>query len=145
MTSLSEQRLHTKWQRKALTKLLGLQYRICYKRGVDNSVADSLSRKPHSSLDVLPEMHLISSAQPAWLEDIMQSYVGDKFCTELLQKLSTSSSSDSKFTLTASILRTENCVWVDDVPKLHKQILSAFHDSPIGGHSGFPVTYRRIR
>lgn len=27
-----EQRLHTPWQKKAFTKLLGLQYRICYKK-----------------------------------------------------------------------------------------------------------------
>ena len=28
---------------------------------------------------------------------------------------------------------------------LHTKIIQAFHDSPLGGHSGFPVTYRRIR
>jgi hypothetical protein len=33
LTQLDDQRLSTPWQQKALTKLLGLQYRICYKRG----------------------------------------------------------------------------------------------------------------
>ena len=28
---------------------------------------------------------------------------------------------------------------------LHKQILTALHSSPSGGHSGFPVTYRRVK
>jgi hypothetical protein len=27
---------------------------------------------------------------------------------------------------------------------MQRQLISAFHDSPIGGHSGFPVTYRRV-
>lgn len=30
-------------------------------------------------------------------------------------------------------------------PALHLRIFQAFHDSPMGGHSGFPVTYRRIK
>ena len=30
-------------------------------------------------------------------------------------------------------------------PELQTKIVAAFHDSPIGGHSGFPVTYRRVR
>ena len=28
---------------------------------------------------------------------------------------------------------------------MQRRIISAFHDSPMGGHSGFPVTYRCIR
>ena len=40
---LNEQRLNTVWQQKVFTKLLGLQYRIIYKKGADNRVADALS------------------------------------------------------------------------------------------------------
>jgi hypothetical protein len=25
------------------------------------------------------------------------------------------------------------------------KVMGALHDSPVGGHSGFPVTYRRIK
>jgi hypothetical protein len=45
LASLDEQRLHTPWQRKALTKLLGLRYRIVYQPGKKNGAADALSRK----------------------------------------------------------------------------------------------------
>uniref|UniRef100_A0A453NC74 Reverse transcriptase RNase H-like domain-containing protein n=1 Tax=Aegilops tauschii subsp. strangulata TaxID=200361 RepID=A0A453NC74_AEGTS len=41
---LEEQRLSTPWQQKAFTKLLGLQYSIRYKKGIDNNAADPLSR-----------------------------------------------------------------------------------------------------
>jgi hypothetical protein len=43
LTHLDDQRLSTQWQQKALTKLLGLQFRIQYKQGCDNRVADALS------------------------------------------------------------------------------------------------------
>ena len=29
--------------------------------------------------------------------------------------------------------------------EFHVKICQAFHDTPLGGHSGFPVTYKRIR
>lgn len=47
LSHLNEQCLHTSWQQKVFTKLLGLQYRIVYKKGVDNAAADALSRHPH--------------------------------------------------------------------------------------------------
>ena len=47
LTQLNEQRLHTQWQQKVFTKLLGLQYKVVYKKGVENGVADALSRKSH--------------------------------------------------------------------------------------------------
>jgi hypothetical protein len=43
LTHLDDQRLSTQWHQKALTKLLGLQFRIQYKQGCDNRVADALS------------------------------------------------------------------------------------------------------
>lgn len=42
------------------------------------------------------------------------------------------------------MLRYKNRIWVGTDIDLQRQLISAFHDSPVGGHSGFPVTYRRI-
>lgn len=50
LSHLDDQRLHTEWQQKALTKMMGLTYRIIYKKGSTNTVADSLSRRPHDHL-----------------------------------------------------------------------------------------------
>lgn len=80
LTCLSDQRLHASWQQKALTKLLGLQYKIQYKKGVENSAADSLSRRPHSFV----ELQHISSVQPAWLSDIIASSTDDPHSQKLL-------------------------------------------------------------
>jgi hypothetical protein len=43
---LIDQRLHKFWQQKVFTKLLDLQYKILYKKGSNNRVADALSRHP---------------------------------------------------------------------------------------------------
>jgi hypothetical protein len=47
LSHLNEQRLHTTWQQKLFTKLLGLSYRIIYKKGSENSAVDALSRRPN--------------------------------------------------------------------------------------------------
>jgi hypothetical protein len=69
LTNLNEQRLHTNWQHKALTKLMGLQYRMVYKKGCNNGAADALSRQPHESAHLLA----ISAVQPVWLQDVVDS------------------------------------------------------------------------
>lgn len=48
LVHLNEQRLHTAWQQKVFAKLLGLQYKIIYRKGSDGTAADALSRRPHT-------------------------------------------------------------------------------------------------
>jgi hypothetical protein len=53
LAHLEDQRLHTTWQQKVFTKLLGLQFKIKYKKGVDNRVVDALSRHPQPSASLM--------------------------------------------------------------------------------------------
>jgi hypothetical protein len=69
--------LNIVWQQKVFTKLLGLDYKIFYKKGSDNRVADALSRRPLSSLELPMHCHSISSSQPKWLKEVVSSYVHD--------------------------------------------------------------------
>jgi hypothetical protein len=140
LTHLTDQRLHTEWQKKALTKLMGLQYRIQYKQGIHNGAADALSRKPPASSQVFA----LTTVQPAWLSAVVASYIGDARVQNLLQKLAVDPAAVPSYTLTQGILRYKGRIWVGSDPALQQQLISAFHDSPIGGHSGFPVTYRRL-
>ncbi|XP_066365004.1 uncharacterized protein [Miscanthus floridulus] len=50
LVQLTEQRLNTPWQQKMFTKLMGLQYQIIYRKGVENGAADALSRCPPAQL-----------------------------------------------------------------------------------------------
>jgi len=45
LTYLLDQKIHTPIQKKGLTKLLGLNYRIRYKKGKENKAADALLRR----------------------------------------------------------------------------------------------------
>ena len=44
---LTEQNLHSDMQRKAMTRLMGLQFKVVYKKGKDNQAVDALSRVEH--------------------------------------------------------------------------------------------------
>jgi hypothetical protein len=56
---LTDQRISTKLQQKALFKLMDLQFQIVYKVGNSNLVADALSRCHHSN-----SILTVSSCQP---------------------------------------------------------------------------------
>lgn len=59
LSYLNEQSLHSEMQRKAMTRLMGLQFKIVYKQGKDNQAADALSRVAH-----LMAMQGVSHLQP---------------------------------------------------------------------------------
>ena len=81
LVHLEDQRLHTPWQQKAFTKLLGLRYRLCYKKGTENGAADALSRKPCTDEDTL---NAISFCQPQWLHDVRAGYQTDPHALKLM-------------------------------------------------------------
>ena len=47
LTYLTEPNLHPEMQRKAMNRMMGLQFMVVYKNGIDNTAADSLSRVGH--------------------------------------------------------------------------------------------------
>lgn len=142
LVHLEEQCLNTPWQQKAFTKLLGLQYKICYHRGTKNNVADALSRRP---VGTSQHIDVVSACQPAWLQEVMQGYSRDPKAQQLITQLAIAPVAGGKFTFQQGVLRFWGRVWLGNNVKLQNQIMRALHDSAIGGHSGFPATYSRIK
>jgi hypothetical protein len=56
---LNDQSLTSELQKKAMTKLIGLQYKFQYKKGSDNKPADALSRVAHNM-----QLQALSVVQP---------------------------------------------------------------------------------
>lgn len=50
-----------------------------------------------------------------------------------------------RFSLQNGILQFRGRIWLGGSIKLQQRIMVAFHDSSIGGHSGFPATFWRVR
>jgi hypothetical protein len=73
------------------------------------------------------------------------SYSQDPDCVKLLQELSVDPQSRPSFTLCSGLIRYQGRVRVGSDAAVQRQIISALHDSAIGGHSGFPATYSRIK
>ncbi|WVZ82001.1 hypothetical protein U9M48_029318, partial [Paspalum notatum var. saurae] len=129
LVQLTDQRLHTSWQQKVFTKLLGLQYKVVYKKGSDNRVADALSRKTlHDS-----QCAAISVSSPQWFQEVLSSYENDDLATALLTKLSVDPAAVPHFTLDASLLRYKKRLWIGHDPSLRLKLMSACHDSALGG------------
>jgi transposase InsO family protein len=141
LSHLSEQRLHTPWQQRVFTELLGLQYRIVYKKGVDNGAADALSRRPQEGLEVFH----VSATSPQWLSKVVQGYSQDNKAQSLLTELSLHPTTEGPYSLHQGLICYKDRVWLGNNLSVHQQVLSALHDSALGDHSGFPVTYRRVK
>jgi hypothetical protein len=139
LSHLSDQRLHTPWQQKVFTKLLGLHYKIVYKKGVDNTAADALSRRPHEDASLFA----VSMASPAWIQQVIDGYDSDPEALKLVTALSLSEC--PPYTLQDGVIRYKNRVWLEANSAMQSRVMSALHSSALGGHSGFPVTYSRIK
>jgi hypothetical protein len=76
---LTDQQLHSKLQNKAMTKLMGLNFKIVYRQDKDNLVADALSRCPAGA-----SVAALSEVKPLWVQEVLNSYVIDPFANALL-------------------------------------------------------------
>lgn len=85
------------------------------------------------------------TCQPKWLVEVMQSYDSDPVAQELLSKLSDSAMPTPHYTLQDGLIRYKGRVWIGDDPALCLKLLQPMHASAVGGHSGIPGTYRRIK
>jgi hypothetical protein len=70
---LEGQQLQSELQRKAMPKLMGLQFKIVYRQGKENLAADALTKVGHALA-----LHAVSEVTPLWLQEILNSYVTDE-------------------------------------------------------------------
>jgi hypothetical protein len=140
LVHLNEQRLNTPWQQRVFTKLLGLQYKIIYKQGHENRVADALSRRNHEA-----SLLSISVCSPQWCQSVIEGYMTDDSAKDLMSKLAVNPAAVPYFTLHDGLLRFKGKIWVGRNYKLQQLLIQALHSSAVGGHSGIPVTYHRLK
>jgi hypothetical protein len=87
----------------------------------------------------------MSACTPVWLDKVQAGYEADDKAKQMIAALTIAPDSLPHFTYVDGIIRYKRRVWLGDNPVLQQQVLSALHASAIGGHSSFPVTYRKMK
>lgn len=140
LCALGDQQLGTELQRKAMSKLVGLQFEFRYKRGVDNSAADSLSRVGH-----LLNCQALTLCQPDWLIEVLHTYDMDSTAQNLLRHLAILSPDNKGYALDNGLIKYKGRLYIGASLALQTKLIDALHNSPVGGHSGMQATYQRLR
>ena len=94
LTYLTEQNLHSDMQRKAMNMLMGLQFKVVYRKGKENAAADALSRVGH-----LLAIQAQSTMQPIWIQELLNSYATDPKAQQLLTQLAITSPNAKGYSL----------------------------------------------
>jgi hypothetical protein len=122
-------------QRKAMTKLVGLQFILQYKKGPENIVVDALSR-----VGQFLHISAVSSVVSVWIQEVVSSYSMDSEAKRLLVELVVLSPNDKGYSLHDGLIRFKGKIWVGDNSALQAKIIQKFHSSALGGHSGIQAT-----
>ena len=148
-----EQRIATPAQQKWLTKLLGYLFVVEYKKGIENKVADALSRRVDpiaiiqsgTSSDCSSSLCLISFPYLSWIDELKASYQSDPTMLSLLQKLQDNPIKPKFFSLHNGLILFKGRVYLSSACGLKPKVLQMVHDSPLGGHLGFLKSYHRLK
>ena len=138
---LLEQRITTPLQQKWLTKLMGLSYEICYKKGKENVVADALSRIGKEEA----KCAITTTVIPEWMKEVMESYLGDVWAQDLIRGILAFPGQASDYSYQNEILRHKGRVGVGKGGEIRKTLITALHDSQLGGLSDIQASWMRAK
>lgn len=75
----------------------------------------------------------------------MDGYEKDPISKQLLVQLSLHPEDQAPFALHQGIIRHKDKIWLGGNIELQHKILRAMHDTTVGGHSGAPATYHKVK
>jgi len=123
-----------------MIRLMGLQFRIIYKKGKDNIAADALSR-----VGQMMAIQAVSSVQPAWIQEVLNSYTIGTQAQQLLQRLAITSPNNQGYLLEKGLIWHQGKVWICSNLALQRKIIVTCHSSALGGHSRIVAAYYRLK
>lgn len=140
LVHITDQHLHTPWQLKLYTKLVACSTRLSTNLGLQ------IKRlTPCLVTRNLQLSYAISTSTLAWLANVVSGYDRDPSTLKLIQELSLAPDSRPPYTLTDGVLRLHDRIWIGSNTKLQHRLTTALHTSVVGGHSGFPVTFSKLK
>lgn len=137
---LLQQKISTPLQHKYLTKLLGFDYSIEYRKGKENVVVDALSRRD----DPESQCAIVTLIKPAWVDEIQDSYIGDPLVPQMITGSLSFPYNLSLYMYKEGLIRYKGKLYVGSGVDLRRRIIAFIHTSSFGGHSGAAVTHSKI-
>ncbi|XP_010550810.1 PREDICTED: uncharacterized protein LOC104821586 [Tarenaya hassleriana] len=143
---LLEQREVSLEYKKWLSKLLDYDFDIIYKPGIENKVADGLSRNA-SSVALASMAALLELSVPAsiHLDDIAREVNTDLILSAIKDRLRTHVDAPNGYHIRQGNLLFKDRFVIPSTSSSIPLIPQEFHDSPRGGHSGILKTLKRIQ
>ncbi|MCI06562.1 RNA-directed DNA polymerase (Reverse transcriptase) [Trifolium medium] len=135
-----QQRITSPDQQCWLAKLLGYQFEVKYKPGLENKAADALSRC-HGDVEL---QTLVS--YPTWLggKILLAEVAQDPYIKDLIAEVQSQPDAKPGFTVKQGMLFYQDRLVISPHSPSIPLLLEEFHSTPMGGHSGFLRTYRRM-
>ncbi|KFK25816.1 hypothetical protein AALP_AA8G165200 [Arabis alpina] len=129
---LEQREINLEYQ-KWLTKILGFDFEIQYKPGLENKAVDALSRK-----EAVPLLFALSVHAVLQLHEIEFAVDQDPILKKIKEDWLQDASSQPDYTVVQGrLVIPQGSAWI-------AVILKEFHDGKVGGHGGVLKTQRRI-
>ncbi|TYK14722.1 Transposon Ty3-G Gag-Pol polyprotein [Cucumis melo var. makuwa] len=136
---LLEQREVQPQFQKWLTKLLGYDFEILYQSRLLNKAADALSR-----VDTRVELNEMTTSEIVDMNTMSEEVENDEELQQIVEKLKKEQEVGGKFEWKNGRLLYKGRLVLSQTSSLIPRLLHTFHDSVLGGHSGFLRTYKRM-
>lgn len=135
-----QQRVTSPDQQCWLAKLLGYQFEVKYKPGLENKAADALSRC-HGDVDL---KSLIS--YPTWLggKQLLEEVAKDPDIQKIMTDVQNQQEIKVGYEVKQGVLFYQGRLVISPTSPSIPLLLEEFHSTPSGGHFGFLRTYRRL-
>ncbi|PNX92763.1 Ty3/gypsy retrotransposon protein [Trifolium pratense] len=138
LKELISQVIQTPEQQVYLSKLLGYDFKIQYKSGKANVVADALSRVDSPTCLTLTMPHFI------FLDELRLSLQPSTEFTTLFHQVQQNPSTYPNYKTHQGLLFYKNKIWLNSSNPFKQRLLQEFHNSPLSGHMGIQKTYIRL-
>ncbi|KAJ9553593.1 hypothetical protein OSB04_017638 [Centaurea solstitialis] len=141
LKQLTSQVIQTPEQHRWLTKLLGFEFTIVHRAGVNNRGTDALSWCTDHQQGELNGLSLVDSGV---LDEIRAAMAADLYTQTILGKLQVPGQVPLLFNYKEGLLYYKGQVYVPAAPDLRDRLIQLFHGSILGGHSGVQKTTTRL-
>jgi hypothetical protein len=141
---LLEQKIGTTTQQLWISKLLGYDFVIEYKKGKENRVVDALSRQFENPKNEVT-ISLISFPTPTWVDDLKSSYLQDSVTRDLYSKLQLGLDTPKVYTLQQGLILWKVRIWINKNSTFKLHLLAYIHANPTAGHSGYHKTVHQAK